>query len=98
MNFSVCFLEKHAVSLWSRVVLARIFLSHATLAFVHDQRSAPSLSSQLTLIQLVLHRFVHKNTTCLTPLTSWNTLVVASVPLLHTCSHSPRDYAQVMQR
>ncbi|EFX61957.1 hypothetical protein DAPPUDRAFT_271397 [Daphnia pulex] len=65
-----------------------------TLGFVHDQRSAPSLSSRRKLIQLLLHRFVHKNTTCLTSLTSWNTSVVASVPLLHTCSHSPRDYAQ----
>jgi hypothetical protein len=66
-----------------------------TLAFVHDQRSAPSLSSRRKLIQLLLHRFVHNNTTCLTALTSLNTSVVASVPLLHTCSHSPRDYAQV---
>jgi hypothetical protein len=70
----------------------------STLVFVHDQRSAPSLSSRRKLIQLLLHRFVHKNTIWLTSLTSWNTSVVglvASVPLLHTCSHSPRDYAQV---
>ncbi|EFX83946.1 hypothetical protein DAPPUDRAFT_239091 [Daphnia pulex] len=69
-----------------------------TLAFVHNQRSAPSLSSRRKLIQLLLHRFVHKNTTCLSSLTSWNTSVVASVLLLHTRSHSPRDNAQVMQR
>ncbi|EFX75721.1 hypothetical protein DAPPUDRAFT_107649 [Daphnia pulex] len=37
---------EHAVSLWNRVVLARIFLSHATLAFVHDQPSASSLRTQ----------------------------------------------------
>jgi hypothetical protein len=65
-----------------------------TLAFVHDQRSAPSLYCRRNLIQL-LHRFVHKNTTWLTSQSSWNTSVVASVPLLHTRSHSPRDYAQV---
>ncbi|XP_046654699.1 uncharacterized protein LOC124348516 [Daphnia pulicaria] len=31
MNLSVCFLEKHAVSLWNRVVLARRFLSQRWL-------------------------------------------------------------------
>jgi hypothetical protein len=59
------------------------------------QRSAPSLSSRRTLIQVLLHSFFHKNKTFLTSLTSWKTSVVTSVALLHTCIHSPWDYAQI---
>ncbi|EFX68368.1 hypothetical protein DAPPUDRAFT_260227 [Daphnia pulex] len=94
MNISVCFLEKHAVSLWNRVGPGTEILE-PMLAFVHDQRSAPSLSSRRTLIQLIASSLRTQKSTCLTSLTSWNTSVVASVPLLHPCSHSLRDYAQV---
>ncbi|EFX86026.1 hypothetical protein DAPPUDRAFT_237190 [Daphnia pulex] len=65
------------------------------MAFVHDQRSAPSLSSRRTLIRFCfIASYTKIQSSCLTSLTSWNTSEVTSVPLLHTCSHSPRDNAQ----
>lgn len=57
------------------------------------QRSAPSLSSRRPLIQL--HFFVCCYTTCLTFTYELDHFSGRFRPLWHTCSHSPRDLAQV---
>jgi hypothetical protein len=66
-----------------------------TLAFVHDQRSAPSLSSRRKLIQLLLHRFVHKK---LVLLHCRVETLQCSLPCrcyTPAVTHHGRDYAQV---
>jgi hypothetical protein len=70
------------------------------LTFVHDGRG--------TSINFLLHPYLRKALSSSFTASRHNLLyftghlaifsttsVIASFPLLHTCSHSPRDYAQV---
>ncbi|EFX82215.1 LOW QUALITY PROTEIN: hypothetical protein DAPPUDRAFT_241405 [Daphnia pulex] len=73
------------------------------LTFVHDGRGTSSnifLHPHLPLVHSSSFTASKHNLFYYTgDLASfWTTSVIASVPLLHTCSYSPRDYGQIMQR
>jgi hypothetical protein len=91
----------NAVSLWNCVVLARRSLRQCWLLFMTEEWLPPTFfyirifetyAQPASLLRMLL---LHNLSSLATGELDHFSLSVRFDPLWHTCSHSPRDYAQV---